>query len=161
MAKKPEGPREWSPRKTGIEKFIEDQGITMEWAPIPMNPNLEDDEPDIQGRRWADEAFHYKVVFKKGSKRLVSYFSMGAGLPDPPEVSEVLDSLASDAAGYENNPDFDGWVREYGLDADEEDEDPYRKHRKGFKLVKQQAEKLKKFLGDQAYEELLWNIERE
>lgn len=162
MAKKPEGPREWSPRKSALERFIDDQGITMAWTPVPMNPNLADDEPDNQGRRWADESFHYKIVFKKGPKRFATYFSMGARLTDPPEAPEVLDSLASDAAGYENYPDFRDWVGEYGREPDEDDyEDPYRRDRKVFKLVKKQSENLKKFLGDKEYKELLWDIERE
>lgn len=158
---KPEGPREWSPRKSGIEKFIEDQKIKMEWTPIPMNPNYEDDEPDITGRRWADQAFHYRVSLKRGPKSLVTYFSKGAGLPEPPDLPEVLDTLAMDAAGYENNPDLESWVREYGHASDSGEEGSSKRDRQVFKIIEKAAEKLKKFLGEEAYEELLWEVERE
>jgi hypothetical protein len=67
----------------------------------------------------------------------------------------VLDSLASDAAGYENSPDFGDWCGEYGYDEDS------RKAERIFKDVERQSAKLKKFLGDDLYETLLWDTERE
>jgi len=151
---KPEGPREWSPRLSPMEKFVEDQRIKMEWQPIPMNPNFE-------GEKWADESFHYRISLKKGPKSLVTHYSKGSGLPEPPDVFEVLSSLADDAAGFENNPDLDSWIREYGHEEDPDEEDPHKKDRKIFKAVEKSAEKLKKFLGEEAYKQLLWEIERE
>lgn len=151
---KPEGPREWSPRMPQMEKFIHDQRIKMEWTPVPMNPNFE-------GEEWADGAFHYRVSLKKGPKSLVTYYSKGAGLPEPPEIAEVLGSVADDASGFENNPDLESWVREYGHEEDPDDEDPHKKDRKIFKAVEKIAEKLRKFLGDEPYKQLLYEVERE
>src|SRR4029077_15582094 len=151
---KPEGPREWSPRLSAMEKFIQDLKIKMEWQPIPMNPNFE-------GEKWADESFHCRVSLKKGPKSLVTYYSKGSGLPEPPDFFEVLSSLADDAAGFENNPDLDSWIREYGHEEDPDEEDPHKKDRKIFKAIEKSSEKLKKLLGDEAYKQLLWEVERD
>lgn len=136
-----------------MEKFIQDQRIKMEWTPVPMNPNFE-------GEEWADGAFHYRVSLKKGPKSLVTHYSKGAGLPEPPDVVEVLASLADDATGFENNPTLQNWLREYGHDVDPDDEETYKKDQKIFKAVEKSTEKLRKFLGDEAYKQLLWEVER-
>ena len=80
-----------------------------------------------------------------------------------PTLADVLDCLASDANGYEDakhvgchencNP-FYNWAREYGYDPDS------RKAEKMFRTIKRQAEQLKRTLGQDAYEELLYNTER-
>lgn len=150
---KPEGPREWTPRKSQMEKFIEEEGLSMKWDAVPMNPAYEGAEEEE--RKWADESFHYKIFIKKGRKTFTTYYSMGAALQDPPDLPEVLDSLASDAAGFENNQDFEEWAREYGYDTDS------RKAEKIFRLIETQSNKLKLFLGDAAYKKLLWEVERE
>src|SRR5262245_58830241 len=103
---KAEGPREWSPRRN-LPRFIRMNKITMSSEPVPMNPYM-------GGDAWADEAYHYRVVLKRGPKRLMTYFSMGPAIREDPTAEEVLDSLASDASGYENNPVFEDWVKEYG-----------------------------------------------
>lgn len=140
-----------------MEAFIEDQMVQMESEAVPMNPHMEGDP-------WADTAYHYRVKFKKGPKSLVTYFSMGRAHADPPTPEEVLSSLADDAAGYENNPDVDSWVREYGEQAGEEidpESSAARKEKKLFRTIEKAAEKLKKFLGEDAYKQLLWETERE
>lgn len=141
-----------------MQRFVLDQNIRMESTPVPMNPNME-------GDKWADEAYHYRVSLKRGPKSLVTYFSMGAAHALAPTPEEVLSSIAEDAAGYENNPDFEPWALEYGYEIHEDEDAGLYKGRKTaekiFKAVQKSSEKLKKFLGEEAYKELLWEIERE
>jgi hypothetical protein len=83
------------------------------------------------------------------------YFSQGSAHTQDPTLADVLDCLASDASGYENavNGAFE-WASECGYDEDS------RKAEKIFRAIKRQAEQLKRTLGQEAYEELLWNTER-
>jgi hypothetical protein len=154
----PSGPREWSPRKTAMQQFVLDQNIRIESTPVPMNPNIE-------GEEWADAAYHYRVSLKRGPKSLITLFTMGGADTLPPTPEEVLSSLADDAAGYENNPDFEPWALEYGYEIHEDEDVGLYKGRKTaekvFKAVEKTSEKLKKFLGEESYKELLWEVERD
>lgn len=95
------------------------------------------------------------------------YFSQGSAHTEPPTLEEVLDCLASDASGYENalpaantvahgnqGVAFNNWASEYGYDTDS------RAAEKIYKVIKRQANQLKRVLGNEAYQELLWNTER-
>lgn len=46
------------------------------------------------------------------------HFSMGSALKHKPTIEEVLDCLASGAAGYEASQDFEDWARDLGYDED-------------------------------------------
>ena len=82
------------------------------------------------------------------------YFSQGSAHTQDPTLADVLDCLASDAAGYENSNDFTGWADDLGYDTDS------RKAEKIWRAVKRQAEQLKRTIGEEAYNDLLWNTER-
>lgn len=133
---------------TTINDFIADQHITAtaEWS--DRNPNMDEDSKNPMD--------HWRVVLQRsGGKRMTVYFSKGRGHNGKPaEASEVLDCMASDAAGVENAQSFEDWASEYGYDTDS------RKAHRTYSICKRQAERLKKFLGDEAYEKLLWDMER-
>lgn len=81
-------------------------------------------------------------------------FYMGYGLNGrQPELAEVLNSLAMDASGFENTPNFEDWASEYGYDADS------RSAERTFKHVEEEARRLRALLGEDAYEKLLWMTE--
>lgn len=146
------GPKDWFPRggpPGSIRRFIDDHGVTMTYERVDWNPNYDRDDS------WARSATHYKVTLKRPGKRMTLHYSIG-NPEDRPEADDVLDTLASDAAGYENSRGgFGEWADEYGFDPDS------RSAERTFKAVEKQAERLKKFLGDEAYEKLLWETERE
>ncbi len=88
--------------------------------------------------------------------RMTLHFSKGVGHHgQAPEVTEVLDCLASDAAGIENSQDFEGFCSEYGYDTDS------RKAEKTYKACVHQTERLKRFLGDDLYDQLVWHTEHQ
>ena len=116
--------------------------ISVEWADENKNA------PD-----WKN-ANHYKVTLKRSGRQLTTYFSQGYGISGEPTTESVLDALASDSSGVENARSFEDWADEYGYDTDS------RKDEKLFKVCERQADKLKRFLGDELYEDLLWNTER-
>src|SRR3990167_6696052 len=99
------------------KEFIKTNKITLEWKETFENPN------------WTgnSEAHHYSIMLGSGKNKLHTFFSMGLGLvvrhgalvtPQRPTAEDVLDCLASDAAGVENNRDFDEWAGDYGYDTD-------------------------------------------
>jgi hypothetical protein len=126
--------------------------ITFHSERISERPDRKDQ--DSKEQEWGDGAFHHKVTLKRGPKRFSTYYSMGSRLPEPPDVMEVLDSLASDASTYENCRGFEDWAGEYGYDTDS------RKAEKIYNQIGEVARKLKSFLGEAPYKELLYETER-
>ena len=131
-----------------IENFVAENQITMraEWS--DTNPNMEEGNMD-----------HWKCIFfrKDGTttRQMIVYFSMGYGHKGtPPDVESVLDCLASDSASIVNADSFEDWTSELGYDEDSRRAE--RTYNACFKL----GQKLGKFLGDNLFNELLWDTER-
>lgn len=134
-----------------LSQFIAANSITMVSARVDRNPNTADDD-------WAKTARHWRCTLinrsTKRPRRLTIYFSQGRAHTAPPSTEDVLDCLASDAVGYENANSFEDWATDYGYDTDS------RKAEKTYRMIGTQSGKLKRFLGDEAYETLLWECER-
>lgn len=63
-------------------------------------------------------------------------------------------SLALDSQGLESSRGFEDWAAEYGFDTDS------RKAEKLYKACLDVSEKLKRFLGDEQYDQLLNHTEQ-
>lgn len=127
-----------------IEEFIQAHRIRMSAEQVDRNPQMDDFEGD-----------HWKCVLRVGTSRMTVHFSKGYGHHGAePQVSEVLDCLASDATSFENARSFEEWARDYGYNTDS------RKAEKTYRAVEKQATALRRLLGD-SYETLLWNTERQ
>jgi hypothetical protein len=148
-----------------IEDFITRNGITITSVYADRNPAMEGsanmDNYKVTLKRSAavprvgvsgiDLLTHKRIV-----ARLTVTFSKGMGHHGAePTADEVLDCLASDAAGIENAQSFEDWCSEYGYDTDS------RKAEKTFKACEHSARRLKAFLGDDLYDQLLWHTERQ
>lgn len=125
-----------------IKTFVNRHNIKadVEWA--DSNPHM----TDFEGN-------HFKVRLRYRGRQLTIPFSQGYGLSGEPTAADVLNCLASDSASVENARSFEEWASELGYDPDS------RKAEKTFKVCETQADKLKKFLGNDLYEDLLWNTE--
>lgn len=128
-----------------LKEFINENKIRVancEW--VDKNPN----NPE-----WRD-ANHFKVTLKrKGGKQISTFFSQGYGCSGEPDATSVLNCLALDSSGIENNPSYEDWASEYGYDEDS------RQHERIYKSCVTQANKVKRWLGEKLYEELLWDVE--
>jgi hypothetical protein len=166
-----------------IAEFIKNRGLSMTFTPAPENPHMADDANErVKMNHWA-------CMLEASGQQMVVYFSKGDGLrvwkatsrtiggrvkgtraamplkrtvaweqdtmPEPPSLIEVLDCLAMDANGIENASSFEDWCGEYGYDTDS------RKAEKTYRICARQVEKLRAMLGREAYEELLYGVERE
>jgi len=128
-----------------MKQFVKENRVRIQCEWSYENKN----DPD-----WKD-ANHYKVTLKMGHKQLTTYFSMGYAHTKEPTAEDVLDAIASDSAGIENARSFEDWAGDYGYDSDS------RKAERIYVVCQRQADKLKQFLGEDLYNALLWNTERE
>jgi hypothetical protein len=121
---------------------IEQDGITAE-ATMTDAPKWAEDRRDSN---W------YRVTLAYDGRQITVPFGMGPALTEEPGADDVLNCLASDAAGYENARSFEEWASEYGYDTDS------RKAEQTYKQVEAQTAKLRVFLGAQ-YDAYLWQTE--
>jgi hypothetical protein len=127
-------------------QFAEDNRVRLacEWA---------DANPHMDG---SDRMDNWRCKLRCGRRAMTVYFSKGFGHNGKePDVAEVLDCLASDAASVENAGSFEDWCGEYGYDTDS------RKAEATYRLIEKQAAKLKALLGADEYKLLLFHTERE
>ena len=131
-----------------MASFIAKHKILMTANRVKTNPNMSD---------MGKDARHWRCTFHatETANKLVIPFSQGSAHKAEPTAADVLDCLASDAASIENAKGFEDWASDFGYDTDS------RKAEKTYNACKSQAEDLAAYLGDEAYQELLWNTERE
>ena len=127
-----------------MNDFVKRNNIRITSERVDHNPNMPD---------WND-ANHYKCKLTMGRKQMTVYFSQGYGITHEPEAADVLNCLADDSAGVSNARSFEEWAEEYGYDTDS------RKAEKTYKVCVKQAARLLSFLGEDLYNELLWETER-
>ena len=152
-----------TPKLPTIEQFISKHGIRFECHRVEKRPDglMDADYPKerhfrcrISKNNPVVKNLKFGPITERGLHSFGLYFSQGSAHTEDPTLADVLDSLASDASGYENAPDFADWASEYGYDTDS------RKAEKTFRTIKRHSEQLKRTIGAEAYEELLCNTER-
>jgi len=121
-----------------IPEFIEREKITI-------TSNWTDDNPNMPAG-----STHWQCTLRRKGKRLTIPFSMGPAYEGEPDAPTVLNCLASDTGGTDQA--FESWARDLGYAEDS------RKAEKIYKICQSQAKKLKKFLGDALYNELLYEV---
>jgi len=127
-----------------ISEVLRGANVRFSCEYTDKNPHMDNPEMD-----------HWKCKIRCGRQSMTLVFSMGSGHHGKePELYDVLDCLASDAAGYENARSFEEWCGEYGYDTDS------RKAERTYKTIGKQAEALKRVLGEELYKALLWDTER-
>lgn len=116
--------------------------MTAEW--IGRRPDgLMDDMPAGSN--------HYRCTLKRGTQRMTVYFSMGPAHSESPSVADVLECLASDATGADE--DFESWCRDLGLDTDS------RRAERIYKATVKATASLKRLLNG-SFDALLYEVTR-
>ena len=128
-----------------IQDFIGNTAITSKVKRVERNPNMAD---------MGAGARHWIVTLRAGRFSMRVPFSQGSAYTAAPTSADVLDCLASDAAGFQNTQSFEDWAKDYGYDTDS------REAFRIYNTVARQAARLRAMLGQQNYEQLLWNTER-
>lgn len=121
-----------------LARLLEREKITVaDVKTVAENPHMSGE--DSRGMH------HYKVRLRRrlpqGARReMTVYFSMGSALCHEPTAADVIECLASDAAGYDAARGFEDWAREYGYDPDS------RRAERTYRAVARQARRLERFL---------------
>lgn len=97
-------------------------------------------------------ANHWRVTLKCNNRKMTVYFSGGSAVTNI-KLADVLDSVASDSAAFDNAQDILDFADEFGYEDRKE-------ARKVYNACGETAEKLKMLLGDAAYKQLLWEVDR-
>ncbi len=132
---------------TTLRQFIASHNVRMtaDWA--DSNPHMSGGMPNGSS--------HYKCTLRCGRRQMTVYFSQGPAICREPTVEDVLDCIASDAAGFENAGSFEDWAGDYGYDTDS------RSAEKTYRVIETQARKLRQLLyTEDAYKALLFDTER-
>ncbi len=130
-----------------LGRFVREQKVSMTAEWIAKRPDAL--MSDMQG------ANHYRCILRVGGRQMTLYYSMGSAHTTAPTVEDVLNCLALDAAGSFNAQNFEDWASELGYDTDS------RKAENIFKAMERQARKLQVLFGEPAYQQLLFNVERQ
>jgi len=128
-----------------MQEFLTKYPVKVTSELTDANPNM-DDMPKGSA--------HWRVTLRFGRSRMSFHYSQGPAVVEEPEVADLLDCCAMDAACYENARNFEDFCAELGYDTDS------RRAERVYKVCGRQAASLKRMLGDEAYETLLWNTER-
>ncbi len=121
---------------------------------ISMTAELINRRPDGHMSDMPAGTAHYRCTLRSKGKRLTVYFSQGPAICKEPTAEDVLDCLASDAAGFANARGFEDWCAEYGYDEDS------RKAAKIYRTIEKQAAKLEAFIPAGFIDNLLFQTER-
>jgi len=144
VSRKRNPPEEQEEEEPGtLADFIRRHHVTSTATEDPSIP----EDPAWRG------ASHWKVQVRVEGRVMTIPYHLGSAHTGPPQLDDVLNSLALDSSGYENARGFEDWASEYGYDADS------RKARGIWRQVQVQARKLKQLLGATAYDELLYHTE--
>lgn len=136
-----------------LSEFCEENGITIKNTRIPSRTDSL--MSDLPNHYVSTLIRHCNDSDGRQEKRELSIqFSQGSAHKKQPAVEDVLNCCAADSAGYENVDCFEDWAAEYGYDTDS------RKAENIYKTVATESAKLKNFLGQELYDELLWNVEQ-
>jgi len=139
-----------------VNEFARKHRVTMTATLVGSNPNM-DDMP-AGSTHWSCELRRSLDVRGAQGRRLkrtlTTYFSMGPAHCKEPTVYDLLDCLASDACTIENAPTFEEFARDLGYDEDS------RKAERIYKVCQKQTEKLRQFLGEDAFALLVFDTER-
>lgn len=141
-----------------MSEFLTNHDITMRYKQVSSNPNRENQTKEDTA--WDREASHWKCFFSRGltGRTFVTHFSMGSGLKGEPEAGDVLDCIASDCRGLEQDATgafrpFEQWASEYGYDPDS------RAAERTYHIIIEQSARLVLFLGRDLYNVLLNDVE--
>ena len=133
-----------------IHEFVTKHHIGSDYIKVAGNPNLFPCVDDA----WAKNANHYSVALhREGPTMMTVPYSMGKAHKNGPTAADVLSSLALDAQSVHGGRDFEDWAHEYGYDPDS------RKAERTYQAACRQTQELRRFLGECAYGELLFEVE--
>lgn len=118
----------------------------------PSSPNKREEE--FAGPGWRS----WNVVFSRpvlnSERKITIRFHMGPALEREPTAEDVLSCVALDAAGTENARNLADWMSDCGFDQEDR-----LKAAETYKATLDQTKKLRSWLDDKLFDELVWRVD--
>lgn len=132
--------------ETTMQDFVTQHKLTMSAVRTDRNVFMEGGGQPMD---------HWRVTVRHGKARMSLVFSQGSGfMGREPALADVLNSLALDTSGFDTTDSFEAWAADLGYSTDS------MRAAKVYKQVGVFAGRLRRLLGDDAYEQLLYHTER-
>jgi hypothetical protein len=132
-----------------LEEFLNGSDLAIRCRPVGVNRDAYDGMPvpdPLPVYRYSCE-----LHGSNGDRPLRTVVATDTGAPD---IRDVLDGVAAEAAVVDEARRYERWADQMGFDRDS------RRGERAYRAARRQARLLRGLLGDERYEELLWEIER-
>jgi hypothetical protein len=130
-----------------LEKFLVGSEIRMRCQEVA----LRGDDWSLITDPWAGTHYRCELYGSNGHCPVRTIMGSDNG---PPEVPDVVDAIAAEAAVVEESRSYEEWARQMGFDPDS------RRGERVYRTARRQARLLRALVGDEAYRTLLWETER-
>jgi hypothetical protein len=130
-----------------LEKFLAGNEVGMRCCEVDPNG----DQRLLVTAPWASRQYRCELHATDGDRPIVTIVGSDDG---PPQVSDVLDEVAAEAAVVETARCFEEWAVGMGFDPDS------RYAERVYVTWRRRTSRLRRLFGDERYEQLLWRTER-
>ncbi|HWF73329.1 MAG TPA: hypothetical protein VG186_08290 [Solirubrobacteraceae bacterium] len=130
-----------------LEKFLAGSALRLRCREVALTGN----EGLLMADVWAAKHYRCELYGANGHRPVTAIMASDNG---PPEVADVLDAVAAEAAVVDDTGSYEEWAQQMGFDADS------RRGERIYHSERRQAKALRALLGEEAYRELLWETER-
>jgi|HubBroStandDraft_1064217.scaffolds.fasta_scaffold708938_1 hypothetical protein len=132
-----------------LEEFLNGSDLAIRCRPVTVNRDGHDGEPVADPR--SVYRFACELHGSNGDRPVRTVVATDRGAPD---IRDVVDAVAAEAAVVDEARRYELWADQMGFDRDS------RQGERAYRAARRQARLLRGLLGDERYEELLWEIER-
>jgi hypothetical protein len=132
-----------------LEKFLKNTDLAIRCQPVMVERDGHDGTPVSDPR--SVHRYACELHGSNGDRPVRTVVDTDNGAPD---VREVLDAVAAESAVVDEARRYERWADQMGFDRDS------RHGEREYRAARRQARLLRGLLGDERYEELLWEIER-
>lgn len=130
-----------------LEKFLAASDVSMRCREMTVH----NERAFVVTEPWAAKHYACELHGSNSHRPIRAVIGSDNG---PPELVDVLDALAAEAAIAEEADGFEGWAAQMGFDPDS------RRAERAYRAEVRQARLLRELLGEPRYRQLLWETER-
>jgi hypothetical protein len=130
-----------------LERFLVGSELEMRYREVTLGS----DHSFLVAEPSAAKQYLCELYGSNGDRPVTTVMPSDNG---PPEVAEVVDAVAAEAAVIEETSCYEAWAERMGFDLDS------RRGARVYRTERRQAWLLRALLGREAYRKLLWETER-
>jgi hypothetical protein len=130
-----------------LEKFLTGSDVAMRCREVDPNSS----RLQLMTAPWAAHQYRCELHGSNGDAPVTTIVGSDNG---PPEMPDVLDEVAAEAAVVETARCFEEWAVQMGFDPDS------RHAERVYRAWRRRTSNLRTLLGNERYEQLLWRTER-